>query len=111
MYKRYYDDYHSCNCTHADNGEVITPKCTNDTYRQKGFHSGGLLKESNDCCKNEHLPDIQDNDCDKKTPFQLPCEIDDLILMGILFLLLRDNDTSDSLIPLILGFVLLSDKL
>jgi len=109
MYKRYYDDYHSCGCTHAENGEVITPKCADGTYRQKNNSVSALLNDCNTNDEKECIKCSTDSICDRKTAFSLPCEIDDLILIGILFLILKDNESIDPMIPLIIGFVLLTD--
>ncbi len=109
MYKRYYDSYRSCNCACADSGEVITPKCTNDTYPQKSSNAPMLLNECNDKFEDKCPPCNANEDCEKKSLFSLPCELDDLILIGILILLLKDNDSIDPIIPIIIGFVLLTD--
>lgn len=107
MYKRYYDNYHSCDCGASEIGETITPRCAKDTYCAQ--------KESEEkCCpdncneQKEIIPCCNNQNLEKKSLFSLPCDIDDIILIGILLLMMRDEDSSEPIIPIIIGFILLT---
>jgi len=105
MYKRYYDGY-ARNYMPKDKGEIIVPESLPVSSKED------IKPEitSSDC-------EITTTSCDRKNSLlSLPCELDDIVLIGILLFLLfdkkKDDDSdNDIFMLLIIGFVLFSDIL
>ena len=100
MYKRYYDGY--ARVRHdKDKGEVFVPQNTANTYKDTTCSVTNMNPEENNCqCLQPQK---------KKGLFSGSFEIDDLILIGILIFLLSDSDNDDPILPLIIGFLFLSE--
>ena len=105
MYKRYYDGYQ--NSTNSKNcGEIVVPEAVNEAENH--------MEQANitSVCDNDIA--LSGTQC-KKSGLNLPFELDDLILIGILLFLLFDKDDSkkdddnDILTLLVIGFIVLSD--
>ena len=106
MYKRYYDGYGTQNMQKT-NGEIIVPENLAST----------VSKNTSVQDENSHN-DIEISSCQEKRNFlNLPCEIDDLILIGILLFILLGNDNDDNnggndiFTLIIIGIILFSDIL
>ena len=97
MYKRYYDGYAKVN-PENDSGEVIVPHSRGDTYEKNGNNN------VTDC--NSTQIAVQKN----KT-FLSGLESDDILLIGVLIFLLLNGDGDDPLMPIIIGFILISELL
>lgn len=106
MYKRYYDGYSGRNMARND-GEIVVPENISPAPETNSMP----LQEQSMC------NDISvTSSCDKKNFLNLPCDIDDLILIGILIFVLmgnsgKDDDGNDILTLIILGIILFSDIL
>lgn len=106
MYKRYYDGYGRVN-DHKDKGEIIIPEAVEASSNDSAVGEIALTESDTGVagCR------------DSKRLFSLPCDIDDIILIGILLFLLfdkdkdGDKDDNDIFMLLIVGFVLFSDIL
>ena len=104
MYKRYYDGYNNIpqNC---DKGEILIPEKVCNTPNDATVHEICTNCRSEDLC------------CSKQKSFlNLPCEIDDIILIGVLLFLLLDKENinngdggNDIFMLLIIGFILFAD--
>ena len=108
MYKRYYDGYGTQNMPKT-NGEIIVPENLASTVSKNITPSVQDEKSHND---------IEISSCQEKRNFlNLPCEIDDLILIGILLFILLGNDNDDNnggndiFTLIIIGIILFSDIL
>ena len=105
MYKRYYDGYTRSN-VQTDCGEIIVPE-----------NLSGAKEEINLSANSAALPrgEIEVTSCNEKRTFlNLPCELDDIIIIGILLFVLldrnNDNDGNNDIFTLIiLGVILFSD--
>ena len=105
MYKRYYDGYQG-NTVLKNQGEIVIPQT--------------IGTENENCVKAELASPrpqpvaVADCGC-KKGVLNLPFELDDLILIGILIFLLFDkddckkDDDNDIFMLLIVGLILFSD--
>jgi len=108
MYKRYYDGYTGQNMQKSQ-GEIIIPENLNSSNSNEAITSLTSEKPQDDIsiCSN----------CENKGFLNLPCDIDDLILIGILlFVILGNNkddcDNSNDIFTLIiLGIIIFSDIL
>ncbi len=108
MYKRYYDGYGTQNMQKT-NGEIIVPENLPST----------ASKNITQSVQDEKIHDnIEISSCREKRNFlNLPCEIDDLILIGILLFILLGNDNNDNdngndiFTLIIIGIILFSDIL
>ncbi len=107
MYKRYYDGYSGRNVSRND-GEIVVPE---NISTAPETNSLPLLEQ--DVCNDISVT----SSCDKKNFLNLPCDIDDLILIGILIFVLMGNSKGDDdggndiLSLIILGIILFSDIL
>ncbi len=90
-----------------NDGEIVVPENISPAPETNSQH----LSEQNICS------DISvTSSCDKKNFLNLPCDIDDLILIGILIFVLMGNSKDDDggndiLTLIILGIILFSDIL
>ena len=108
MYKRYYDGYGTQN-TQKNSGEIIVPENL----------ASETAKNTEPKVQDEKpLDDIAISTCtEKRNILNLPCEIDDLILIGILLFIIlgndnNDNDNGNDIVTLIIiGIILFSDIL
>ncbi|MBO5743845.1 MAG: hypothetical protein J6R68_06150 [Clostridia bacterium] len=108
MYKRYYDGYGTQNMQ-KNGGEIIVPENLAST----------VSKSTSPQVQDEKpLDDISISACpEKRNILNLPCEIDDLILIGILLFILLGNDNNDNdngsdiFTLIIIGIILFSDIL
>lgn len=108
MYKRYYDGYGTQN-TQKNSGEIIVPENL----------ASATTKNIEPKVQNEKpLDDIAISGCrEKRNILNLPCEIDDLILIGILLFIILGNDNNDNdsgndiFTLIIIGIILFSDIL
>lgn len=124
MYKRYYDGYGVApDC--ALRGEIITPKCTEELNEgtQKGEHIGNICnnaKTKNECCTEAGNQSTSYSEC-TPSPSSAPCcatqkpkrdnplgniEIDDIILLAIILIMLKEG-TEDSTLIIVLGAIFL----
>lgn len=108
MYKRYYDGY-GMNPIHENKGEVIIPKESTDE------------NEADVICQNsdpESFTDTQNsNDASASIARHLPrsngknflsgIELDDIILIGVIILVLKDNPDDPMLILILAAIFLL----
>ena len=107
MYKRYYDGYGRVNNA-AEHGEIVVPQCLESEKNEKEVSSQITASNLHD--------DISECSACGKSFLNLPFEIDDIILIGILLFLLLDKDRDDCdddnnniFILLIIGFIIFSD--
>ncbi|MBE7049850.1 MAG: hypothetical protein E7394_03660 [Ruminococcaceae bacterium] len=100
MYRRYYDGYARVN-PENDSGEVFVPHARGDTYADN--------HETNNVSKNESSEITAYGQKNKSLLAGL--EADDLILIGVLIFLLLNGDGEDPLMPIIIGFILISELL
>ncbi|MBR5507534.1 MAG: hypothetical protein IKV88_05760 [Clostridia bacterium] len=98
MYRRYYDGYARIN-PENDSGEVIVPRSRSDTYQN-----------NNEKCPVE-CESTQITSCQKNKSFLAGLETDDILLIGVLIFLLINGDGEDPLMPIIIGFILISELL
>ncbi len=102
MYRRYYDGYGKVR-NNSDPGEIIVPQRSDTTYgdnRQNPI----AITSGDDCCEIQK--------CDnKKGILGLDCELDDLLLIGVLLFLLWDSENADPILIIIIGFIFLSEIL
>ena len=105
MYKRYYDGYPG-NTALKNQGEIIVPQTIES--EQVNYVKSELATSQ------PQSVSVTDCAC-KKNVLNLPFELDDLILIGILIFLLFDkddckkDDDNDIFMLLIVGFILFSD--
>ena len=106
MYKRYYDGYGRNNNT-RDRGEIVVPQSLPSP-----------VEADENKVQITNLPQCEDtSECAKvqKSFLNLPFEIDDIILIGILLFLLFDKDKDDCdddnnlFMLIIIGFIVFSD--
>ena len=104
MYKRYYDGYAKVK---NETGEIVIPQSIN-----KASCSPDIASE----LAQSQCGETEISACGRKNSLlNLPCDADDLILIGILIFLLLDkkegdaDDDNNIFLILIIGFVLLSD--
>ncbi len=106
MYKRYYDGYGRVNNA-ADRGEIVIPQSLESERNEKEASSQITATNLQD--------DISECTACGKSFLNMPFEIDDIILIGILLFLLLDKDRDDCdddnnlFILLIIGFIIFSD--
>lgn len=101
MYRRYYDGYRNVGGNEAA-GEVIVPQ-TNDTYREADKQTTAITSAGDSI-------EVQGKS-GQKGVLGLDCELDDLILIGILLFLTWDKDNVDPVMLVIIGFIFLSEFL
>ena len=108
MYKRYYDGYGPQNMQKT-NGEIIVPE---NLAPASAKNTTGQIQEE------KSIDDIAISGCrEKRNILNLPCEIDDLILIGILLFIILGNDNGDNdngndiFTLIIIGIILFSDIL
>lgn len=123
MYKRYYDGYSSVSAL-PRRGEVITPRCAEEAPC-KSEREEGLCRDLNSSrCSDECVCDTKTGcDSSRDTPHCPPSdccadskpkarrllegiEIDDIILLAIIIVMLKE-DTGDSTLIIILGAIFL----
>ena len=104
MYKRYYDGYHG-SAALKNQGEIVVPESL-ETKEEKN--------ESQLTCAETDSIAVSGETC-KKGGLNLPFELDDLILIGILLFLLFDkddckkDDNNDIFLLIIVGVIIFSD--
>lgn len=104
MYKRYYDGYARPNIP-KDRGEIIVPESLSAPIEEIKPEITSVSEEIS-----------VSGQCNKNPIFSLPCDLDDIILIGILVFLLFDrdkqgDDDNDIFMLLIIGFIVFADIL
>ena len=105
MYKRYYDGYQN-NTVSRNRGEIVVPEAVNE------IENNNTQTNITTVCDDDIS--LSGTQC-RKNGLNLPFELDDLILIGILLFLLFDEDDckkddgNDILTLLVIGFIVLSD--
>ncbi len=99
MYRRYYDGYTRINPDN-DSGEVIIPHPKGDTYRNNTGENNLIQCET-----------AENSSCKQNKSFLDGLETDDILLIGVLIFLLLNGDGNDPLMPIIIGFILISELL
>lgn len=104
MYKRYYDSYNKSG-TRQTGGEIVVPERLSTSQAE-------VKPQVSECASD----DIEISGFGTKSPLKnLPFELDDLILIGILLFLLFDkdnnkkDDNNDIFMLIIIGLVICSD--
>lgn len=98
MYRRYYDGYGRVR-NDNDSGEIITPHINeNNSSEYRDNNQIGITSNETSVCKNSESGFLG-----------LNCELDDIILIGILLFLLWDTESTDIVLLLIIGFIFLSE--
>lgn len=108
MYKRYYDGYSGHNMQKSE-GQIIIPENLNSSNSNEPIASLTSEKPQDDIsiCSS----------CENRGFLNLPCDIDDLILIGILLFVILGNDrddcdnSNDIFTLIILGIIIFSDIL
>lgn len=108
MYKRYYDGY-SGNNMPKNEGQIIIPESLASSNSNATAASIAEQKPQDDIAIC--------SDCKNRSFLNLPCDIDDLILIGILLFVILGNDkndydnSNDLFTLIILGIIIFSDIL